>query len=163
MIENGKYVVVHYTGSLEDGEVFDTSADREPLEFQLGAGTVIPGFDSAVAGMKIDDEIDIVLPPAEAYGDYDDSLLHRFPVADVRSQFEPEIGMTIGVQLDNGARVPATITEITDEIVTIDLNHPLSGKTLHFHIKLLEINDTAKYGDSCGAGGCDSCGSGCSC
>ena len=84
-------------------------------------------------------------------------------MADIKSQFEPEIGMTIGVQLDNGARVPATITGITDETVTIDLNHPLSGKTLHFHIKLLEINDAAKYGDSCGAGGCDSCGSGCSC
>jgi FKBP-type peptidyl-prolyl cis-trans isomerase len=78
MIENGKYVVVHYTGSLEDGEVFDTSTDREPLEFQLGAGMVIPGFDSAVAGMKIDDEIDIVLPPAEAYGDYENRFCTAF-------------------------------------------------------------------------------------
>ncbi len=160
MVNEGDFVLVHYTGSFDDGEVFDTSLDREPLEFQVGSGSVIPGFEKAVLGMKIDEERKIVLKPEDAYGDYDGSMVHSFPLAEVKSQFEPEVGMTIGVMLDNGAQAPAVITEITEEDVKVDMNHPLAGKTLHFQMKLVEINSEAKQNHGCDGG---SCGSGCSC
>lgn len=165
MVEEGKFVAVHYTGSFDNGDAFDTSIDSDPLEFQVGSGSLIPGFENAVIGMKIDDEKDIVLMPEEAYGVYDESLIYGFPLADVKSQFEPEIGMTIGMQLENGQQVPAVVSEITDDEVKFDLNHPLAGKTLHFHIKVVDINDEAKYGGGGCGGGCNSgcCDPGCSC
>ncbi len=162
MVKNDDYVVIHYTGTFTDGEVFDTSQDRDPLEFQVGTGMVIPGLEKAMIGMTIDEEKDITISPEEAYGDHDENLVYTFPIEEIRSQFEPEIGMVIGVQLEDGRQVPAEIVEIGAEDVRIDLNHPLAGKTLNFHIKLVEINDEPKYG-----GGCDCCdhdsGSGCSC
>lgn len=160
----GAYALVHYTGSFDNGEVFDSSLDRDPLEFQVGTGAVIRGFDKAVQDMKLDEERSIILPPEEAYGSYDETLVYSFPIEDVKSQFDPQLGMTIGVQLDDGTHASALITGITDTEVKLDMNHPLAGKTLHFTIKLIEINDEPKYSDECGSGECgDSCGGGCSC
>ena len=163
MVEEGKFVAVHYTGSFDNGDVFDTSIDSDPLEFQVGSGSLIPGFENAVIGMKIDDEKDIVLMPEEAYGVYDESLIYGFPLADVKSQFEPEIGMTIGMQLENGQPGAGRgfgyrrRSEVRPQ-------PPARRKTLHFHIKVVDINDEAKYGGGCG-GGCNSgcCDPGCSC
>lgn len=160
MVQDGNYVAVHYTGTFEDGEVFDTSLDREPLEFQVGAGSVIPGFEQAVRTMKIEEEKNVTLAPEEAYGQYDDSLVHSFPVADIKKQIEPETGMSIWVQLENGAQVPGLVTEVNHESVTLDLNHPLAGKTLHFMLRLVEINDAPKYSHGCDG---NSCGHDCSC
>lgn len=160
MVQEGKYVLVHYTGSFDNGEIFDSSLDREPLEFQVGSGALIRGFDTAVLGMKIDEEKNITLNPEEGYGQYDETLIYSFPIDEVKSQFDPNPGMTIGVMLENGSQMPALITEVTDTEVKVDLNHPLAGKTLHFKIKLIEINDAPKYNHSCSS---DSCGPGCSC
>lgn len=153
MVEEGKFIVIHYTGTFDDGEVFDTSIDRTPLEFQVGAGMVIPGLDKAVVGMAIGDKKDIHIEADEAYGDYDENRKQSYPLADVKQSFDPQVGMSIGVQLDNGHQIPATITEVTDTEVIIDMNHPLAGKALNFNIELLEINDGPKY-----SGGCSSCG-----
>lgn len=161
MVTEGKYVAIHYTGKFDDGQVFDSSLDGAPFEFQAGAGMVIPGLDRAVLGMKIDEEKDIVIAPKEGYGDYDDNLLYAFPLEEVQQQFKPEIGMTIGLQMDNGRQIPAVIKEITDDEIVVDMNHPLAGKTLHFHVKVVNISDEPEY-----SGGCDSCGGysdGCSC
>ncbi|MGQ9842220.1 MAG: FKBP-type peptidyl-prolyl cis-trans isomerase [Spirochaetota bacterium] len=161
MVTEGKYVAIHYTGKFDDGQVFDSSLDGAPFEFQAGAGMVIPGLDRAVLGMKLDEEKDIVIVPKEGYGDYDDNLLYAFPLEEVQQQFKPEIGMTIGLQMDNGAQIPAVVKEITDDEVVVDMNHPLAGKTLHFHVKVVNISDEPEY-----SGGCDACGGysdGCSC
>jgi peptidylprolyl isomerase len=167
MVRENDYVLVHYTGTFEDGEIFDTSIDREPLEFRVGSGDVIPGFDQAVMGMKINEEKDFVVKPDEGYGERDDKMTYRFPSDEIKSHFEPEVGLTIGLELEDGNRVPAIITEVTEKEVVVDLNHPLAGRTLHFHIQLLEINAEAKYKHSCSSDGCSSgccdSGSGCSC
>jgi peptidylprolyl isomerase len=160
MVKENDYVVVHYTGTFEGGEVFDTSVDRDPLEFQVGSGSVIPGFEQAVVGMSVNDEKQIVIKPEDGYGERDDAMIYAFPIAEVRQQFEPEVGMTIGVATDSGQHMPAVITEITDTEVKLDLNHPLAGKTLFFNIKLVEINDEPKYGHGCDS---EDCGGGCSC
>ncbi len=164
MIQEGKYVSIHYTGKLENGEVFDSCTGDTPFEFEVGAGTVIAGLDSAVRAMDINQEKSVVIPPEEAYGDYNDSMIQNIPAAEVRAHFEPAVGMTIGVQLENGMHVPATIKEISDTQVMLDFNHQLAGKTLYFDVKILEINDEPKYQDSCDCG-ChgDDCGSDCSC
>ncbi len=153
MVEEGKFIVIHYTGTFDDGEVFDTSVDRTPLEFQVGSGMVIPGLDKAVVGLAIGDEKDIHIEADEAYGEHDENRKQSYPLADVKQSFDPQVGMQIGVQMDNGHQIPATITEVTDTEVVIDMNHPLAGKALNFNIKVLEINEEAKY-----SGGCSSCG-----
>jgi len=155
MVENNKFVMLHYTGSFDDGEVFDSSIGGQPLEFQVGAGMVIPGLDKAVVGMKIDEEKEIKIEPAEAYGEYDESRKNSYPLADIKQNFEPEVGMTIGIQMENGMQMPAQIAEITDTEVLIDMNHPLAGKTLNFKIQVLEINDEAKLTGGCSCSGCD--------
>ncbi len=164
MVQEGKFVAIHYTGKLENGEVFDSCTGDFPFEFEVGAGSVISGLDSAVRGMEVNQEKSIVIPPEEAYGVYNDSMVQSIPAADVRAHFEPKVGMTIGVHLENGMQVPATITKVDDSTVMIDFNHQLAGKTLHFDVKIIEINDEPKYRDDCG---CDcgeaECGPDCSC
>ncbi|HNR86931.1 MAG TPA: peptidylprolyl isomerase [Spirochaetota bacterium] len=159
MIEEGKYAVIHYTGTFTNGEVFDSSVDGDPFEFLVGSGQVIPGFDAAVRDMKIDEEKDVFISADDGYGQYDESLVYHFPIDQVQGQFTPEVGMTIGLQLEDGRQMPATITEIGADAITVDMNHPLAGKDLNFRIKLLEVNDEAKYGyGECGCGcGDDSC------
>lgn len=166
MVEEGKFIVIHYTGSFDNGEVFDSSIDRTPLEFKVGAGMVIPGLDKAVVGLDTGDKKDIHIDVEDAYGPYDENRKQAYPLADVKQSFEPEVGMNIAVQLENGQQIPATISEVTDTEVFIDLNHPLAGKALNFNIEILEINDMPKYSGACdscrdtqgcGDGGCNGC------
>ena len=154
--QNGHYVSVHYTGRLENGEIFDTSEGKEPLQFQLGSGAIIKGFNDAVVGMSVGEEKEITIPPEEGYGFRDEELVRPVPRAMFGAELEPQVGMVIGVQMENGARVPATITEVSGDSVTLDMNPPLAGKTLTFNIKLVEISDSAPA-----ASGCASCGSTC--
>ena len=163
MVEEGKYVQIHYTGTFDDGEIFDSSINGTPLEFRAGSGMVIPGMDAAVIGMKIEEEKDFNIPPEEAYGEYDENIVYTLPLDDVKSKLNPEVGMTIGIQSENGQHIPALITSVDDESVVIDLNHPLAGKALNFSIKVVAINDEPQLQHDCsGCSGCsDDTGCGC--
>lgn len=137
----GDVVSVHYTGTLEDGEVFDSSLEREPLEFEVGAGQVIPGFDLGVLGMVAGGSRRIEIPAAEAYGERNEEMV--FPVP--KDQFPPDITPGVGdrfqVQVGEDQIIEVEITEITDDAVMLDANHPLAGKTLVFEVTLVEIKE----------------------
>ena len=143
VIKKGDKIKVDYTGTLEDGTVFDSTAHGDhshPLEFEVGAGQLIKGFDAAVVGMKVGEEKEITLKPSEAYGEHRDDLIREIP----RDQFpkEPELkeGMNLVMQAPNGMKMPIKIAGVTDTTVKIDLNPPLAGKILKFKIKILEVN-----------------------
>lgn len=139
-VKNGDTVKMDYTGTLEDGSVFDSSSNHgAPLEVEIGSGKIIKGFDEAVVGMEKDEEKEITLQPAEAYGDPKPELIKKVPKEQLPKEQEPKVGMVLGVGLPNGQQIPARITEVTDTEVTIDLNHPLAGKVLNFKIKVVEI------------------------
>jgi peptidylprolyl isomerase len=133
----GSRVAVHYTGSLDDGHVFDTSADREPLEFTVGEGEVIRGFEAAVLGMAVGDEKTVKLPPEEAYGEYDPELVIRGP----RGRF-PEgiaVGESFHFHLQGDQEADGVVKEIDEDGVLVDFNHLLAGKALTFHLKVLKV------------------------
>jgi peptidylprolyl isomerase len=155
-VENGHFVSVHYKGTLQSGEVFDTSEGRHPLEVEMGAGQIIPGFEEALMGMSLNEKKVFTLDPEDAYGQKDESLTHSFPRADVPAEMNPEVGQTLALSSPEGRQFPAMITEVDDEKVVVDLNHPLAGETLTFDIKVVGISATATQ-DPAG------CGSGCAC
>ena len=139
-VKNGDTIKIDYTGTLEDGSVFDRSSNHgAPLEFEVGSGKIIKGFDTAVVGMEKDEEKEITLQPADAYGDIKPELVKKIPKEQLPKEQEPKVGMVLGVGLPNGQQIPAKITEVTDAEVTVDLNHPLAGKVLNFKIKVVEI------------------------
>jgi peptidylprolyl isomerase len=134
----GDTVRVHYTGRLEDGEVFDSSRGRDPLEFTLGGGQVIAGFDDAVTGMEPGDEKTVTIPAAQAYGPRREEMTGEVP----RAQFPPNIAPRVGQQLQmqqGGQSFVVTVREVTDEAVLLDANHPLAGKDLTFELELVEV------------------------
>ena len=134
----GDTVRVHYTGTLSDGSVFDSSRGRDPLEFTLGEGRVIAGFDDAVSGMEPGEERQVIIPAAEAYGEHRSELVFPVPRSQFPEGMEPEAGLE--VQITQGdQRAVARITEVADETVTLDANHPLAGKELTFDLQLVEI------------------------
>ncbi|MFK4766160.1 peptidylprolyl isomerase [Desulfobaculum sp. SPO524] len=137
--KSGDTVRIHYTGTLADGSEFDSSRDREPLEFTLGAGAVIPGFDTAVGGMQPGESKSVTIPCAEAYGDYVDEAVAVVPRDQFPDHISPELGMALQIPQQEGSPVVVTITEISDESITLDGNHPLAGKDLNFEIELVEI------------------------
>jgi len=137
-IKKGDKIKVHYTGKLDDGTVFDSSDGRDPLEFEVGSGQIIKGFDEAVIGMEKDQEKEIKLPSDQAYGQIDQDLLKKIPKDKLPKDQEPKPGMVLGIQTPDGQQIPAKITEVDDKDITIDLNHPLAGKNLNFNIKIVE-------------------------
>lgn len=139
-VKKGDKVKVEYEGSLDDGTVFDSSKRQgEPIEFEVGAGQVLPGFESAVMGMEEGEEKEFKLEPSEAYGDHNPEMVKEVPKEQVPIEDEPRAGMMLLATLPNGTQIPAIIVGVTEESVTIDLNHPLAGKVLNFKIKVVEI------------------------
>ncbi|MBS3119368.1 peptidylprolyl isomerase [Candidatus Woesearchaeota archaeon] len=139
--KKGNKVNVEYTGTFDDGQLFDSSENHgKPLEFELGKGQVIKGFEAALDGMEKGQEKEIRLEPSEAYGEVNPALQQSVPRAQFPPDREPEPGMMVVVGTPDGAQIPARISQVTKEDVTVDLNHPLAGKALNFRIKLLDIS-----------------------
>lgn len=135
----GDTVKVHYTGKLDNGTVFDSSADREPLEFTVGEGQVIPGFENAVIGMNPGDTKTTHIPADEAYGPHRAEMVIEVERAMFPTDMDPQKEQQVQIRQANGQSFIATITEVTEENVTLDANHPLAGKDLTFDIELVEI------------------------
>ena len=137
--KNGDTVQVNYTGKLADGTVVDSSVGREPLEFTLGVGQVIPGFEKAVLGMKVGEKKTVTIPVDEAYGPHHDDLVAEVPREKLPEDITPEVGQQLGVKRTDGGTSIVTIISVSDNTVTIDANHPLAGKGLTFEIELVKI------------------------
>jgi len=135
----GDTVRVHYTGSFEDGAVFDSSVEGQPLEFTVGEGEVIPGFDNAVNGLDEGQTTTISIPPDEAYGVHRDELVAVIGREQLPPEIDPEVGMVLEMSSEDGIVTNVTITDIGDDTITLDANHELAGKKLNFEITLVEI------------------------
>ncbi len=136
---NGSTVKIHYTGTLGDGSVFDTSEGREPLEFTLGSGQVIAGFDEAVTGMAVGEKKKVTIPVEKAYGPRNEELVIAAPKQHVPADISPEIGQKLQMGGPNGELIVVTVTDITDTHVVLDANPPLAGQDLTFAIELVAV------------------------
>lgn len=137
--KKGDTVKVHYSGKLDTGFLFDTSEESDPLEFKIGSGTLIAGFEEAVVGMSPGESRTVQIPPEKGYGLYREDRVFRMDRKDLPEDIVPAEGMTLEICASNGVNVPVQITEIDGDTITLDANHPLSEQTLTFEIKLLEI------------------------
>ncbi|HEY9890460.1 MAG TPA: peptidylprolyl isomerase [Candidatus Sericytochromatia bacterium] len=135
----GDTVKIHYTGRLEDGTVFDSSSDREPLEFTINQGQVIPGFEEAVLGMTPGESKTEKIPMDQAYGPHREEMVLEVSREQIPPDLNPEVGQQLQIQQANGQSVPVFVTDVTDAQVTLDANHPLAGEDLTFDIQLVEI------------------------
>jgi FKBP-type peptidyl-prolyl cis-trans isomerase 2 len=140
-VQSGNTIKIHYHGRLSDGTTFDSSTGRSPLEFTVGSGQVIKGFDDGVQGMSVGDKKTIEIPFAHAYGPEDPSMIIEFPVEKLPGDMKPEIGMQLNMNNAEGQQFPVVITGITDENIVLNANHPLAGKDLIFDLELVEISD----------------------
>lgn len=137
---SGDKVKVHYTGKLTDGTVFDSSVEREePMEFTLGDGHLIPGFEKTVDGMAVGEKATVTIPAAEAYGEAKQELILKLPHTQFPENIKPEIGQGLQLRQPDGGMFEVTITNIEDDGVTLDANHPLAGKDLVFDIELVDF------------------------
>ena len=135
----GDTVKIHYTGTLDDGTQFDSSKGRDPLEFEVGSGQVIPGFDKAVEGMAVGDTKTVNIPVEDAYGPRHDEMIQEVPKSALPDEVEPAVGMGLQARRPDGAMLDLTITEVGEESITVDGNHPLAGQPLNFDLELVEI------------------------
>jgi peptidylprolyl isomerase len=138
--KDGDTVKVHYVGTLDDGTIFDSSAGRDPLEFTLGEGNVIPGFESAVRGMSPGDTVTAKIAADDAYGQREEGAVFEVDRAQLPEGLEPQVGQPLGLTDPTGQMIPAFIAEVGDSTITIDANHPLAGQDLNFEIRLVEID-----------------------
>ncbi|MBX2931223.1 MAG: peptidylprolyl isomerase [Chitinophagaceae bacterium] len=137
--KKGDTVKIHYHGKLTDGTTFDSSKGREPLEFELGSGMVIPGFDNGVTGMNVGETKTINIPAAEAYGESNPDMILEYPKNQFPADVTPEIGMQLTMHNGAGQQFNVSIIEVKEEAVVLDANHPLAGKELIFDLELVEI------------------------
>ena len=140
IVKKGNRIKVDYTGTFDDGEVFDSSKGKQPLEFEAGAGQVIKGFDDAVIGMKVGDEKSIKIQPKDAYGEHHAEYTKDLPRQGVPPDMELKEGMMLIFSNEQGQKVPAVLKKVNKDTITVDFNHPLAGKTLNFKIKVVGIN-----------------------
>lgn len=132
-------VKVHYTGTLTNGQVFDSSIERDPLQFTVGGGQMIKGFDEAVNGMELNEKKKVTIPCAEAYGEKNDQLIQEVPRTDLPEDMKPEAGQTLVATNQDGQQTHVLVKEVAEDVITIDANHPLAGQDLIFEIELIEI------------------------
>ncbi|MEG1610244.1 MAG: peptidylprolyl isomerase [Bilophila sp.] len=137
-IKDGDTVRVHYTGTFSDGEVFDSSREREPLEFTLGDESLISGFEEALIGRAKGDRFTVTIPADEAYGEHLEELLMEVPRSEVPDDITPEVGIMLQIATDDGD-MEVQIVEVTDDVVILDANHPLAGEDLTFDIEVVEV------------------------
>jgi len=137
--KQGDKVKVHYTGRFEDGTVFDTSDGRDPIEFTIGSGRIIPGFDKGVRGMVVGERKTVEVPPDQAYGEHHQRLVAKVKASEFPKDITPRLGQQLQTQDKNGREVNVRVTEINGDMVTLDANHPLAGKKLLFEIELVGI------------------------
>lgn len=138
-VKSGDTVRVHYHGKLTDGTTFDSSEGREPLEFEVGSGNVIAGFDSGVTGMQVGEKKTVNIPVDEAYGQIQDDMLMEFPIDRFPEDMKPEVGMQLNMSNGGGQNFPVVIREVRESSVILDANHPLAGEDLTFDLELVEI------------------------
>lgn len=138
MIKKGSTINVHYTGKLSDGEVFDSSEGREPLQFQVGSGQVIPGFESSVIGKNTGDKVTVKINADDAYGQIREDLMVKVPHDKLPGKVE--VGQQLNAVAQNGQPIPVTVKEVNEDHVVIDGNHPLAGKDLIFDIEIVSVN-----------------------
>ncbi|MBY0536881.1 MAG: peptidylprolyl isomerase [Chitinophagaceae bacterium] len=138
-VKSGDTIKVHYHGRLVSGETFDSSQGREPLEFEVGSGMVIPGFDNGVTGMTIGEKKTIHIPADQAYGPKSAEYMVEFPLNQFPPDMKPEVGMPLTMTTAQGHPVQVVIAEIKEEVVILDANHPLAGQDLIFDLELVEI------------------------
>ncbi|MBF2014665.1 MAG: peptidylprolyl isomerase [Rivularia sp. T60_A2020_040] len=136
----GNNVKVHYTGKLDDGTVFDSSVEREPLQFSLGSGNVIPGFEEAIIGMTPGESKTATIPPDQAYGPQREELVITVEKEQIPTDLSVEIGQQLQISQNDGQVIPVIVTDVSDSKVTLDANHPLAGQQLTFDIELVEVN-----------------------
>jgi FKBP-type peptidyl-prolyl cis-trans isomerase 2 len=136
--KSGDTVQIHYTGTLDSGEQFDSSQGGEPLEFTLGGGQVIAGFDKGVTGMNVGEKKTIRIPSDEAYGEYDDALVLQMPREELPA-LDYQVGTELVMQQPSGRSIPVVVIDTNDEAVVLDANHPLAGEALTFELELVAI------------------------
>ncbi len=138
-VREGDIVKVHYTGRLTSGEVFDSSEGKDPLEFEVGAGMMIEGFDQAVIGMAVGEKKTVTIAPEEGYGPRFEEMVMEFPKANLPEDLVPELGMQLTLSSASGEQWAVTITHIAEEKITLDGNHHLAGQELEFDIEVVEV------------------------
>jgi peptidylprolyl isomerase len=143
-VKNGDKIKVHYHGKLRSGETFDSSQGREPLEFTVGSGQVIKGFDEGVKGMKVGDKKTVEIPVQDAYGEKQQEMMIEFPKDQFPSDMKPEVGMQLMMTNGSGQNFPVTIAEVKENSVVLDANHPLAGQDLIFDLELVSIESTSR-------------------
>jgi peptidylprolyl isomerase len=139
-VKQGDTVKVHYHGRLTDGTIFDSSEGRQPLEFEVGGGRVIKGFDEGVKGMSVGEKKTVSISADDAYGPRQEDMVIPFERKNFPPDIEPEVGMTLNMHSEDGNALPVVITEITPDTIMLDANHPLAGEDLIFDIELVDIN-----------------------
>ena len=140
-VKNGDTVKVHYHGRFADGTTFDSSEGRSPLEFEVGSGNVIKGFDEGVVGMERGEKKTIHIPAEDAYGPSVPENVIEFPRSQFPTDMQPEIGMQLNLRSQDGQNIPVVIAEVKDEVVVLDANHPLAGRDLIFDVEVVDISE----------------------
>ncbi|AEE20622.1 peptidylprolyl isomerase [Dokdonia sp. 4H-3-7-5] len=138
-VKESDVVKVHYTGKLEDGQVFDSSLQREPLQVELGKGQLIPGFENALIDMAVNEKKTVTITKEEAYGDVQQELFQTVPKTQLPEEIKPEVGVILVASRPDGSEQQLRVSEVNEDHIIVDANHPLAGQTLEFELELLEI------------------------
>ena len=138
-VKQNDTVKVHYTGKLANGEVFDSSLERDPMEFQVGKGQLIPGFENGIIDMKVNEKKTLVIPSEEAYGEPRKELIQEVPKDKLPEEIKPEVGMGLVSTTPDGNEIQLVVKEVKDDAIVVDGNHPLAGQELTFDIEVVEI------------------------